>query len=111
MAKGLNKLSDRQVRTAKAGMHGDGGNLWLQVTAGKSGQLHRSWLFRYATGEVTASKSGKARKVERVMGLGPLDSVSLATARRKAPNPRPLIPPGQNPIQARADQRAAPAPF
>jgi integrase len=109
MAKGLNKLSDRQVRTAKAGMHGDGGNLWLQVTAGKSGQLHRSWLFRYATGEVTASKSGKARKVERVMGLGPLDSVSLATARRKAADARALIATGQDPIQVRDDRRAAQA--
>src|SRR5258708_39581217 len=104
MAKGLNKLSDRQVRTAKAGMHGDGGNLWLQVTAGKRGQLHRSWLFRYATGEVTASKSGKARKVERVMGLGPLDSVSLGTARRKAADARALIATGQGPIQVRGDQ-------
>jgi len=107
MAKGLNKLSDRQVRTAKAGMHGDGGNLWLQVTAGRQGQLHRSWLFRYATGEIATSKNGKARKVERVMGLGPVASVSLATARQKAAEARALIATGRDPIQVRDGQRAA----
>src|SRR5258708_454921 len=109
MAKGLNKLSDRQVRTAKVGMHGDGGNLWLKVTAGKNAQLNRSWLFRYATGEMTTSKNGKPRKVERVMGLGSLDSVSLSAARRKATDARALLAAGQDPIKGRNDQRAAQA--
>ena len=32
MARTLNRLSDRRVRTAKSGMHCDGGGLYLQAT-------------------------------------------------------------------------------
>jgi hypothetical protein len=62
------------------GIYCDGGGLYLQVTAGKDGQLNRSWLFRCATGEITTSKTGKPRKVERAMGLGSFPDVSLADA-------------------------------
>jgi hypothetical protein len=44
----INKLSDRRVQTAKAGMHPDGGGLYLRVTEGKDGALNRYWFFRYA---------------------------------------------------------------
>jgi integrase len=59
------------VKQAKApGYHSDGGGLVLQVTSSGS----KSWLFRYR------SPAGKIRE----MGLGGLDTVSLADARRKA---------------------------
>jgi hypothetical protein len=83
--------------------------LWLQVAAGKHGHLRRWWLFRYATGEIATSKNGKARKVERVTGLGPLDGVSLTTARRMAADRSGSLATGQDPIQVRDDPWAAQA--
>jgi len=59
----INRLSDRTVRTAKSGMHPDGGGLYLRVTEGKEGEdgarvLNRYWLFRYAH-----RKTGKDRQL------------------------------------------------
>lgn len=39
MARTLHRLSDRTVKAAKPGMYCDGGNLYLQVTAGPDGVL------------------------------------------------------------------------
>jgi hypothetical protein len=50
-------------------MYGDGGGLWLQVTSKHA----RSWIFRYTF-------RGKPRE----MGLGSLDTLSLAEARDQA---------------------------
>src|SRR5215471_7552746 len=100
MARSLHRLSDRTARTAGAGLHCDGGGLYLQVTPGKEeGQFSRSWLFRYATGEIATSKTGKARKVERVMGLGSFPDVSLATARARATDARRLREQDLDPIK------------
>jgi integrase len=111
MAGSLNRLSDRTVKTVDAGMHCDGGGLYLQVTAGKEeGQFSRSWLFRFATGEVRTSRTGKARKVERAMGLGSYPDVSLAAAREKAADARRLREQGViDPIKHRDTQTAAAA--
>ena len=46
----LNRLSQLEVTNAKVGMHADGGGLYLQVTKTASGQLNKSWLYRYAVG-------------------------------------------------------------
>jgi hypothetical protein len=67
----INRLSDRRVRTAPAGMHADGGGVYLRVTAGNDCALSRYWLFRYAD-----RRTGK----DRQLGIGPLDTVSLAAA-------------------------------
>ena len=69
----LNRLSQLAVTNAKVGMHADGGGLYLQVTRTVSGQLNKSWLYRYAVG-------GR----ERQMGLGSLAEVKLADARQRA---------------------------
>jgi hypothetical protein len=66
----------------------DGGGLWLKVTPGSNGSLNRSWVFKYAAIESEEERrerkaSGKRQK-ERMMGLGPLDRVPLADARRLA---------------------------
>ena len=76
-------------------MHGDGGGLWLQVTAGPDG-LRKSWLFRFEV-------AGR----ERQMGLGPLGDVTLAQARDKAADARKLRSDGIDPIEQRNAQRAA----
>jgi integrase len=77
-------------------MHCDGGGLYLQVTEGTSGALHRSWLYRF-------SMSGR----ERQMGLGSLEMVLLADAREKAVEARKLVKEGKDPIEAKHAARAA----
>ena len=70
MSRTLYKLSASKVRQAKAaGLHGDGGGLWLQVS--KSGA--KSWIFRY-------DFEGKRHE----MGLGSCQTVDLADAREAA---------------------------
>jgi hypothetical protein len=50
----MNRLSPLEVANAKAGMHADGGGLYLQVTKTAAGQLNKSWLFRYSSGAANA---------------------------------------------------------
>jgi integrase len=94
----INRLSDRRGRTAPAGMHADGGGLYLRVTAGKDGVLSRYWLFRYAD-----RRTGK----DRQLGIGPLDTVSLAAARAAARECREQLLAGLDPVEQRQTQRAA----
>ncbi|MBP2497809.1 integrase [Methylobacterium sp. PvP062] len=72
------------------GMYGDGNGLWLQVT-GKGG---KSWIFRYTL-------KGKSRE----MGLGPVNTFSLAEARDKAQACRKLCYEGIDPIEMRRERR------
>ena len=81
MAAGIERLTDRQIKTTKKSLN-DGGNLWL---------LRRNnsklWAFRYTT-------KGKARKA----GLGSYPTVTLAEARKVALSYRKLIHDGVDPI-------------
>jgi integrase len=99
----INRLSDRRVRTAKPGMHPDGGGLYLRVTEGKEDErgarsLNRYWLFRYAH-----RSTGK----DRQLGLGPLDTVTLAAARATARECREQLLAGLDPVEERRAQRAS----
>src|SRR6266516_4323307 len=98
MSRTIHRLSSAGVRNAKAGMHPDGGGLYLQVVPGAGGGTRKSWLFRFAV-------NGR----ERQMGLGSLDVVSLAEARQKAAECRRLRQEGKDPIEARNSQRATDA--
>jgi integrase len=70
MARAVNRLTDAGVRrTTKPGLYGDGANLYLHV--GPTGA--KSWIFRYRA-------NGKLRD----MGLGPIHTVGLAKARKRA---------------------------
>jgi integrase len=91
MTRGIRKLAAVSLSRLPAGLHGDGGNLWLQVT--KTGA--RTWVFRFR-------HSGRAR----AMGLGPLHTVSLAEARDKARACRQLLLDGLDPIETRKAKRA-----
>jgi integrase len=71
-------------------MHPDGGGLYLQVTAGKDGQLNKSWLFRYVFA-----------KRERQMGLGSLNTIGLSDAREEAERWRKVLKVGKDPIEVR----------
>ena len=81
--------------TPRAKMCSDGGGLYLQVTPGEL-RVSRSWIFRYASS-----------RRERYMGLGSLDTVSLAEARAKASDCRKLLEQGRDPIESRDALRAA----
>ncbi len=90
----LNKLSARFVATATVGKYGDGGGLVLKVRASGS----RAWVFRF-------TRDGRSRE----MGLGPVEKVPLATARRRAQTARELVADDGDPIEARRAHRRAPA--
>jgi integrase len=99
------KLTALQVTRAKApGMYGDGGGLYLQITGDGKQKIAKSWIFRYRRkGHV--SKAGKP--LAREMGLGSLDTWTLAEARDRARQQRQLLDQGLDPIEARKTQEAA----
>jgi integrase len=103
MARALNRLSPVKVKTTKrTGMYADGGGLYLQVKVKDSGAINKSWVFRYAISDTHEN----GRQKERQMGLGSLDTISLAEAREKALNCRKLRDQGVDPIEARRAERA-----
>jgi integrase len=92
VARGVRRLSASSLRRLPAGMHGDGAGLCLQVTPSGA----RSWIFRF-------SLFGRARE----MGLGSLNTVSLAEARESALECRKLLRDGRDPIEERKARLAA----
>jgi integrase len=84
-------------------MHSDGGNLYLQVTKGKSGKLRRSWIFRFTP----RRPKGGPRQRARDMGIGGLDTLGLAEAREKAKACRALVLENIDPIEHRKAKVAA----
>jgi integrase len=92
----IHRLTDKQVKNSKPGLRCDGGGLYLQTTQG-TGELRRSWLFRFAVG------GGK----ERMMGLGPFPAINLAAARQRAAEARSQRALGVDPLDTKASQRAS----
>ena len=87
MARQINRLSARNAATkTKRGRYADGGGLYLQVSPNGA----RSWLFRFML-------NGRSRQ----MGLGSLQTFSLAEARDMALNCRKQLFDGIDPIEAR----------
>jgi hypothetical protein len=88
------KLTDRTVRTALPGRHGDDAvrGLMLVVQAGGS----RSWVLRY-------QMAGRRRD----MGLGPYPEIGLARAREKAMEARRLAKDGRDPLAERRPRPGA----
>jgi integrase len=105
VARLINRLSDRRAQTVKdPGMHPDGGGLYLRVTVGNDGTVNRYWLFRYASRNPSESRNGK----DRQLGLGPLNTVSLAEARGAADRYRKQLLMGVDPIdQRKAEKKEA----
>lgn len=95
MGRGINKLSARGVEALTTpGWHGDGGGLWLRVFNDGS----KRWVFKW-----------ERDNHRREMGLGPLTSVSLACARRKAEEAREVLGTGGDPLEAKRSQDEATA--
>jgi integrase len=80
------------ARLREPGRYGDGNGLYLQVLS----PTNRSWIFRY-------ERSGR----ERLMGLGPLHTITLDEAREAARQARKLLLEGTDPLEARKAQHAA----
>jgi integrase len=92
MARGIGKLVAVTLpKLTKPGMYGDGGGLYLQVTASGA----KSWIFRFML-------HGRARE----MGVGSLRTFSLAEARERARECRKLLADGSDPIEGRKVKRA-----
>ena len=92
MARTIGKLTALGVDKAKhRGYYGDGGGLFLQVSASGS----KSWVFRF-------KEAGKLHE----MGLGATHTIGLAEARDKARECRRLRLDGIDPIEARKVARA-----
>jgi integrase len=96
MAGKLHKLSARTVASlTRPGRHSDGGGLYLFISR-DSEALRRRWVFRFAW-------AGKVRE----MGLGPVNGVSLAEARKLAAAAHSEVANGRDPIEARDAGRRA----
>ena len=95
MGKGIHKLTGADLKRRQAGLIGDGGGLWLQITVGRN-RPTRSWLQRYTF-------NGRRRE----MGLGSVAIVSLAEARAASLQCRKLLHDGIDPIEHRKAERAA----
>src|SRR4051812_7832537 len=89
----VSKLTDRAVKTASPGRHGDDAVRGLMLVVQPSGS--RSWLLRYQL-------NGRRRD----MGLGPYPEITLARAREKALEARRLVKEGRDPL---AERGRAPA--
>jgi hypothetical protein len=99
------KLTALKVaREKRPGLYGDGGGLYLQVTARGS----KSWIFRFwiaerdsITGNVLRDPAtNKIKGRSREMGLGSATTVSLADARDRALECRKLREQEIDPIEA-----------
>lgn len=92
MAKQINKLSDRGIKSQnKSGRYADGNGLYLQVSTSGA----KSWLFRYML-------DGKSRE----MGLGSIRTETLSQAREKAKHCKKLLKSGTDPIRDRQERIA-----
>src|SRR5687768_14509344 len=81
-------LTDRAVKGAAPGRHGDGAVRGLMLVVQPSGA--RSWILRYQL-------AGRRRD----LGLGPYPEIGLARAREKALAARRLVKEGRDPLAER----------
>src|SRR5215470_7776079 len=87
MARIIGKLTALKVDKAnRPGMYGDGGGLYLRITEDGA----KNWVFRFML-------NGRARS----MGMGPLHTVNLAEARKRAGEHRLRRHDGIDPIEHR----------
>ncbi len=91
MARSINRLTARTVSTIKVpGLYADGAGLYLQVDR----SLAKRWAFLFQW-------QGKRKE----LGLGSVNTVSLADAREAALAARTAVHNGWNPIQVRKAER------
>ena len=91
----LNRLTSREVETAKDGWHADGGGLYLRVTG-----TRRRWVYRFV-------RDGKATEIG--LGSAAKNAVTLKTAREKRDDHRAMVDKGLNPLAERRRNRTVEA--
>ena len=92
MARTINRLTPGSIKTLPAGLHPDGGGLYLRIDA--SGSKRWVYLFQW-----------RGRRKE--MGLGSFVAVPLAAARKAAAAARQLVAEGHNRIEERRAARTS----
>jgi integrase len=90
MARRLGRLKAGEITRLGEGRYHDGGGLYLFVGKGQA----RSWIFRFR-------RDGKLHH----HGLGPVHSVGLAAARKRALECRVALYAGDNPVETRQAKR------
>lgn len=90
----LHRLTAASLTKLGAGLHSDGGGLYLNVKPGASEHVGRSWVFRYTI-------DGR----ERRMGLGPLSLVSMREARELARAAQRALYDGEDPLVAKRERQ------
>lgn len=99
MARSINRLAPQTVKSiTKPGRHADGGNLFLIVDrlpadAGPGAKPAKRWAFLFRW-------TGRLKE----MGLGSVNTVSLADARQMAADYRSLLNKNLNPIEVRREE-------
>jgi len=89
------KLAPNILGTASLGKHSDGGGLYLLITGrSEKGQARGSWIFRYTF-----------LKQRYEMGLGSVQSLSLAQARIERDRWRDLMNDKRNPVNPMDEKR------
>jgi integrase len=107
MTTSINRLTVAQIaRLDKVGRHADGGGLYLAITR-NGDKTNKSWIFRFRGGPHFEDGPNKGKRRLQEMGLGSLDTFSLAEARERARQMRQLRADGRNPIEERRAQRRA----
>lgn len=95
----MGKLTDKQIKASKPGMHADGDGLYLQVRGESESSIRsRSWIYRFQL-------AGRRRE----MGLGSLSDIPAPKARKLAHEARGLLLDGIDPLEHRRRQEAAAA--
>jgi integrase len=100
------RLTARKINQLdKVGRFSDGNGLYVQV-ANVSGNITRSWLFKFTSPLV--HPSGRARPWVREMGLGAVDKIyNLEEAREAARRARQLVAMEIDPIEDRRAKKGA----
>lgn len=96
------------AKAKKPGLYGDGGGLFLQVTAGKDGGVRRSWVVRFRIpGPEGLARNARGEFVAKTfeMGLGSAATVSLQAAREAAAKAKALAAQCVNPLADRDRER------
>lgn len=110
MSRPAKKLTVLTVANAKKpGLYGDGGGLFLQVTAGKDRVVRKSWVVRFripGPEGLAPNKKGDLVTKTFEMGLGPASSVSLQAAREAAAKAKALSAQCINPLTDRDRERS-----
>ena len=102
MARKIERLTVGAVKAAmpkpdgKTKLYPDGAGLYLKVEAGADGSPNRSWVYRY-------SVDGR----ERWAGLGSLNDVTIADARKRRREMASIRATGQDPLDAKDTAREA----